>query len=285
MSVTNGLDFKNCNIGNLLTNMYYYILDKDMIHADNNTNTSVYGYVPNIQSISFQPFADTEDFEIIKSEFNTEKFSDLSGAMPYVYRIKSQINKRKTLKEVELFKTKTRLREESKLQFYPYRYFLICDYINPPLLIKPQLVETSDNKLKLNDETKKIFQENNIEVPSISTSFYQLLKRPGISIQFINKLVDFNYPEAVLEQVEISTKYEGYIVKTNKEIEKMLKLESKQIPKDIDYSKVTNLASEARQKLEKIRPKTIGQATRISGVNPADISILTIYLRKEYPHE
>ena len=142
-----------------------------------------------------------------------------------------------------------------------------------------------DNKLKLNDETKKIFQENNIEVPIISTSFYQLLKRPGISIQFINKLVDFNYPEAVLEQVEISTKYEGYIVKTNKEIEKMLKLESKQIPKDIDYSKVTNLASEARQKLEKIRPKTIGQATRISGVNPADISILTIYLRKEYPHE
>ena len=150
MGVTNGIDFKNCNIGNLLTNMYYYILDKDMIHADNNTNTSVYGYVPNIQSISFQPFADTEDFEIIKSEFNTEKFSDLSGAMPYVYRIKSQINKRKTLKEIELFKTKTRPREESKLQFYPYRFFFICDYINPPLLIKPELVETSENKLKLN---------------------------------------------------------------------------------------------------------------------------------------
>ena len=150
MSVTNGVDFKNCNIGNLLTNMYYYILDKDMIHADNNTNTSVYGYVPNIQSISFQPFADKEDFEIIKSEFNTEKYSDLTGAMPYVYRIKSQINKRKTLKEIEIFKTKTRPREESKLQFYPYRYFLICDYINPPLLIKPELVETTDNKLKLN---------------------------------------------------------------------------------------------------------------------------------------
>ena len=116
----------------------------------------------------------------------------------------------------------------------------------------------------------------------ISNWYIELLY---LSIQFINKLVDFNYPEDVLEQVEISTKYEGYIVKTNKEIEKMLKLESKQIPKDIDYSKVTNLASEARQKLEKIRPKTIGQATRISGVNPADISILTIYLRKEYPHE
>ena len=76
MSVTNGLDFKNCNIGNLLTNMYYYILDKQMIHADNNTNTSVYGYVPNIQSSSFQPFADTDDFEIINTcsgVFSAEK--------------------------------------------------------------------------------------------------------------------------------------------------------------------------------------------------------------------
>ena len=62
----------------------------------------------------------------------------------------------------------------------------------------------------------------------------------------------------------------------------MLKLEEKQIPSDIDYSKVKNLASEARVKLEKIRPLSIGQAARISGVNPADISILAIYLKKEY---
>ena len=61
-----------------------------------------------------------------------------------------------------------------------------------------------------------------------------------------------------------------------------MKLESKEIPEDIDYEKVINLASEARQKLEKVRPKTIAQAMRISGVNPADISILSIYLRKEY---
>ena len=89
-------------------------------------------------------------------------------------------------------------------------------------------------------------------------------------------------PDNVKEQVEISIKYEGYIAKTYKEVEKMLKLESKEIPEDIDYEKVINLASEARQKLEKVRPKTIAQAMRISGVNPADISILSIYLRKEY---
>ena len=62
----------------------------------------------------------------------------------------------------------------------------------------------------------------------------------------------------------------------------MLKLEKKQIPEDIDYNKITNIASEARQKLEEVRPKTIAQAIRISGVNPSDISILSVYLKKEY---
>ena len=142
-----------------------------------------------------------------------------------------------------------------------------------------------EQKLKLNDETKQLFKNHNLEVPTFSTSYYQLLKRPEISIDFISEILNLDYPKEVLEQVEISTKYEGYIIKTNKEIEKMLKLETKQIPNDIDYDKVINLASEARQKLKSIRPKTIAQATRISGVNPSDISILSIYLRKEYPHE
>ena len=91
-----------------------------------------------------------------------------------------------------------------------------------------------------------------------------------------------DYPDEVKEQVEINAKYDGYIKKAYKEVEKLEKLEEKQIPENIDYSKVTNLASEARQKLDKIRPKTIAQASRISGVNPVDISVLSIYLKKEY---
>ena len=97
-----------------------------------------------------------------------------------------------------------------------------------------------------------------------------------------NKLLDDSYDKDVLEQAEITTKYEGYINKINKEAEKMLKQEEKQIPSDIDYNQVPNLASEARQKLQKVNPTTIGQALRISGVNPSDISILMIYLRKKY---
>ena len=87
------------------------------------------------------------------------------------------------------------------------------------------------------------------------------------------------------EQVEINVKYSGYIDKTEKEVEKMLNLEKKKIPEDIDYSKVRNIATEARQKLEQVRPLTIGQASRISGVNPADITMLLVYLKREYPYE
>ena len=85
--------------------------------------------------------------------------------------------------------------------------------------------------------------------------------------------------------VETDIKYEGYINKTKNEVKKMLKLEEKQIPSDIDYSKVKNIATEARQKFEKIRPLTIGQASRISGVNPSDITMLLVYLKKEYNNE
>ena len=139
-----------------------------------------------------------------------------------------------------------------------------------------------NNNLQLNSETKEIFKNNNLEVPSFSSSFYILLKRPEIKIDFIKNFIDIEASNDILEEVEIEVKYEGYIAKAYKEAEKMLKLEEKEIPKDIDYKDVLNLASEARQKLEKIRPETLGQAARISGVNPSDLSILSVYLKKNY---
>ena len=83
----------------------------------------------------------------------------------------------------------------------------------------------------------------------------------------------------IIEQIEIQIKYEGYIERQNAQVEHFKKLEEKRIPEDIDYSDVKNLRIEARQKLEKIRPRSIGQASRISGVSPADISMLLIYLK------
>ena len=139
-----------------------------------------------------------------------------------------------------------------------------------------------ENTLHITSEVTKIFNENNINVPLTGLNYYDLLKRPEINLEFIENFITLDYPTEVKEQVEIKAKYDGYIKKAYKEVEKLAKLEEKQIPEDIDYQKVTNLASEARQKLEKIRPKTLAQASRISGVNPVDISVLTIYLKKEY---
>lgn len=139
-----------------------------------------------------------------------------------------------------------------------------------------------ENTLHLTEDIIKVFESNNINVPLTGLNYYDLLKRPEITMKFIENFIEINYLNDVKEQVEINAKYDGYIKKAYKEVEKLSRLEEKQIPEDIDYKKVINLASEARQKLEKIRPKTIAQASRISGVNPVDISVLTIYLKKEY---
>ena len=99
----------------------------------------------------------------------------------------------------------------------------------------------------------------------------------------LSKFIELDtYTKEEQEQVEIQIKYEGYINKANREVEKMNQLENKLIPDDINYDYIKNIASEARQKLKEVRPNSLGQAKRISGVNPADISILMIYLKKEY---
>ena len=137
------------------------------------------------------------------------------------------------------------------------------------------------NKIK---QLKEEIKETKIKYKDIPTkTVYELLKRPEITFETLKEEnYNPNFDEEILEQVLIDVKYEGYINKAYKEVDKLLKLEEKKIPKDIDYDKVKNLANEAREKLKNIRPNTIAEATRISGVNPVDISILTIYLRKEY---
>lgn len=139
-----------------------------------------------------------------------------------------------------------------------------------------------NTKLKINSSIKEKFESNNIQLPQGTLTLEQLIKRPEITMDFLSTLLPIPYEDSIKEQVSINLKYEGYINKTYKEVEKMLKLEKKQIPPDIDYDKIKNIASEARQKLKEVRPTTIAQAIRISGVNPSDISILSVYLKKEY---
>jgi tRNA uridine 5-carboxymethylaminomethyl modification enzyme len=109
-----------------------------------------------------------------------------------------------------------------------------------------------------------------------------LLKRPEMTYEHIKMLApaDEEIPAEVAEQVEIQIKYEGYIEKSLQQVERLKKMENKKIPEDIDYDAITGLATEARQKLKQVRPLSVAQASRISGVNPADISILLVYLEQ-----
>lgn len=167
-------------------------------------------------------------------------------------------------------------------------------------LINDEKYQIFANKLNQIKELKKHLEESKIEATPENNNYLEskssakivgktpvleLLKRPELNIKDIEKLLNERYDSLISEQIEINTKYAGYIAKTEAEVEKMLNLEKKKIPENIDYSKVRNIATEARQKLEQVRPLTIGQATRISGVNPSDITMLLVYLKKEYPNE
>ena len=142
--------------------------------------------------------------------------------------------------------------------------------------------ELASIKVNAHNVTKEILESLKMDTFEVGMSLLNLLKRPQIKISMLKPYLENTYTDEVLEIVEVEIKYAGYIEKTNREIEKMLKLESKQIPDNIDYDKVANIASEAKQKLKQIRPQTLAQATRISGVNLTDISVLSVYLKKHY---
>jgi tRNA uridine 5-carboxymethylaminomethyl modification enzyme len=113
-----------------------------------------------------------------------------------------------------------------------------------------------------------------------------LLKRPHLGIAELKRLDPLlserlsKYSDEVLQQVEINTKYESYIEREQKLAEKILSLDDYKIKPDFDYDRVKALSAEAREKLKKIKPETIGQLSRISGVSPADVSVLTVYMGK-----
>jgi len=141
-----------------------------------------------------------------------------------------------------------------------------------------------DNYITPTKEVNDYFSNKNVSLLTGKVSGYDLLKRPEIDFTDIKVLfphIDVNLDETSLEQILISIKYEGYIIKEYKQAKKFQVLETKKIPVDIDYDSIPNIASEARDKLKKVKPETISQASRISGVNPSDISILLVYLESK----
>ena len=148
--------------------------------------------------------------------------------------------------------------------------------------IEEEIERIRKTNVKPNDKVNDFLRKNNSSILTNGTKLIDLLKRSEISYEKLGE-IDENrpkLPEEVKNEVEIQIKYEGYIKLQEEQVEKFKKLEYKILPKDTDYEQIKGLRLEARQKLNKIRPNSVGQASRISGVSPADISVLLIYLEQ-----
>ena len=162
---------------------------------------------------------------------------------------------------------------------------LIDDSRYEKLLIKEKMIEKEIQRLQHTTiggkkEVQKLLEQYGSTLLQSGSTLADLLKRPELSYDILAPIDEDrqNLPEDVCEQVNISLKYEGYITRQQKQVIQYQKLENRKIPEDIDYTKVNSLRKEAVQKLDDLRPISVGQASRISGVSPADISVLLIYL-------
>ncbi len=170
-----------------------------------------------------------------------------------------------------------------------YDIGLISEERYKRFLLKKQQIETEKQRIirtsvRNTEELAEILRKANSTPLNKGCKLYELLKRPEISYDLLSPIDKTrpNYPDSVFEQVEISVKYEGYIARQEKQIKEMRRLEVKKIPEDFDYSAVKGLRLEAIEKLSQIRPENLGQAGRISGVNPADLTVLNIILEAKH---
>ena len=154
---------------------------------------------------------------------------------------------------------------------------------------KENLIEQEVNRLQslkigANKKTQEFLERHNSASLKTGTYMSELMCRPELSYEILAELDEDRpiLPADVIEQVNINIKYDGYIKRQQKQVEQFKKIENKKIPVDIDYDDIGSLRLEARQKLTKYRPLSVGQASRISGVSPADISVLLIYLETYY---
>lgn len=136
--------------------------------------------------------------------------------------------------------------------------------------------------IKPDEAIQQVIEEQNGTPLKEAVRATDLLRRPEMKYELLKPFVprETNLPAEVEEQVEIQVKYEGYIKKSNQQVEKMRKMDNKYIPEHIDYDDISGIASEAREKLKQVRPLSVGQTSRISGVNPSDISILLVYIEQ-----
>lgn len=155
------------------------------------------------------------------------------------------------------------------------------------LLEKEQLIQSEMDRLErttigATKTVQELLEENGSTPLNSGTTLAELIRRPELNYESLEKIDEkrIELPKDVIEQVNINLKYDGYIKRQLRQVEQFKKLEDKRIPEDINYDEINSLRIEAKQKLSKIRPLSVGQASRISGVSPADISVLLVYLEQ-----
>ncbi len=160
------------------------------------------------------------------------------------------------------------------------RYEALCE---KKKMIYGEIERLNKTTIGATQAVQKLLEENGSTLLQSGTTLAELLKRPELSYDKLEEIDTERkeLPEAVCEQVNINLKYEGYIKRQERQVIQFKKLENKEIPESIDYNDVYSLRKEALQKLIEYRPSSVGQASRISGVSPADISVLLIYLEKK----
>ena len=172
-----------------------------------------------------------------------------------------------------------------RLLKYGYELGLISETRYQKFTSKRENIEKLISALKLikinpKQDFNNYLLETGKAVINLTVSAYDFVKRPDITFEDVEKYTQemLDYSEEVKDQALIEIKYEGYIAKAYREANKLKSMENRKIPEDIDYSKINNIAKEAIEKLDKVRPTTLAQASRISGVNPVDIEMILVYL-------
>ena len=166
--------------------------------------------------------------------------------------------------------------------------------------LKEEVYQDYQERMQKINDGKKLLEQTKISVNGTindllislgyekltdSVNALELLKRPSITCENLQEYLPSIIEPLIGKQIDIEVKYEGYITKAKKEAKKLLAMDNVKLPEEIDYDSIKNLSLEGRQKLNKIRPITIGQASRISGVDPSDIAILAMHLEQRHRKE
>lgn len=174
-----------------------------------------------------------------------------------------------------------------RLRTYGYEAGLVDDktyqrFLNKKAALEDLIQRSHETQINPTDENLAYLQSINSQPIYEGVKVFDLLRRPELGIETLKHFLPSDYDHEIYELLEIHVKYDGYIKKAQREADKILRFESRYIPIDLDYHKIHNISAEAKEKLSKVKPETLGQATRILGVGPSDISMLLVYLESRH---